>query len=1073
MKNFLSYWSTHHANHIFLNNLLQFYSYYFFFLNINNTFSSYSRYHHTFLQQCVTKEECATAVKGEWFITNGTCRNDCPPFYERKSAAEGYCVYCGIECTKVCGNGNETYFVENLDSIMEFKECTHINGSLFIRQIKHKDLLKEFKESFQYVLEITGFFKIERSDSITSLQDILPRLRIIGGNYLEKDGYALYVFENVNLEKLWNWTNPKEVLKIKKGKFSFHGNPKLCLDDIDEFSRAVGVKYDKTLDISRYKEICTFIDLNPVVVENNPTNVTLKWNKFEVVQNDTFRGYLVVYATTEQINKTQDNDDTCDVVQWETIFLKETSVQIVDLQPFTEYTYFIETFSNVTRQTKYEKFTTLSSDPTPPINVAAISNTSNSILLTWNPPTTKNGILSHYTLAIYEERDDRMFLQQINYCNHSRFIKPTKIVTPKVQSNLPCTEFCKRKEMIEKMDNIFSDVCKHTFISFEDISKYEGSCKSFMYHDVEEVNSPSLHQRPIEIIEIPANRTSYLKTNLAPYTMYIIYLRACNENRTEEIQCSDPVMLWQRTTKDSISGDKIDYLDVHTKDNNVILRWHEPKQPNGLIVAYEIEHKRSGVEYSKSVTECILYEEFQKQNNEYEYELQNFLAGKYRIRVRAVSIAGPGSFTDLHDFTIVEESQNLETLAILLTLLFLFLLTAAAAFVYLYKRKRHLESLHLIRDINPDYAGPMYVEDDWEVERKNVEILHELGKGEFGKVYSGILKPAGIECAVKTCNEGASPYQKMEFLNEASVMKSFKDAHHVVKLLGVVSRGDSPLVIMELMARGDLKSFLRASRESSHNITCNEMYRMAAEIADGMAYLAAKKFIHRDLAARNCMVAADHTVKIGDFGMARDIYENDYYRKESRGLLPVRWMAPESLADGVFTSDSDVWSYGIVLWEMVTLAEQPYQGLSNEQVLQFVVSRGTLIRPDECPDLLWEIMESCWKWRPNNRPLFIHIVEKLEGHVGPDFKLVSYYRSRSSEEHRMMAKERTYNPPAMSMPTQDREPVVHWNQSDDEETSLYGESSRPKTFLSFPYQRHRPPSSNFLDDQIDDDISTT
>lgn len=114
--------------------------------------------------------------------------------------------------------------------------------------------------------------------------------------------------------------------------------------------------------------------------------------------------------------------------------------------------------------------------------------------------------------------------------------------------------------------------------------------------------------------------------------------------------------------------------------------------------------------------------------------------------------------------------------------------------------------------------------------------------------------------------------------------------------------------------------------------TLRRILQIAAEIADGMAYLSAKKFVHRDLAARNCMVAEDLTVKIGDFGMTRDIYETDYYRKGTKGLLPVRWMSPESLKDGVFTSHSDVFSYGVVLWEMATLASQPYQGLSNDQV---------------------------------------------------------------------------------------------------------------------------------------------
>jgi len=220
-------------------------------------------------------------------------------------------------------------------------------------------------------------------------------------------------------------------------------------------------------------------------------------------------------------------------------------------------------------------------------------------------------------------------------------------------------------------------------------------------------------------------------------------------------------------------------------------------------------------------------------------------------------------------------------------------------------------------------------------------MFEELGKGSFGLVYRGIFNHPTIgdtPCAVKTVNEKSSYRQRIEFLHEASAMKDL-NTEHVIKLLGVVSQGQPTLVMMELMGNGDLKNFLRSVRPFSENNrhglpvpTIQQVMQMAIEIADGMAYLSNKKLIHRDLAARNCMVSGDIVVKVGDFGMARDVYETEYYRKEGKGLLPVRWMGPESIKDGKFTSQSDVWSYGVVLWEIATLAEQPYQGLTNDEV---------------------------------------------------------------------------------------------------------------------------------------------
>uniref|UniRef100_A0A3B5A2D7 Tyrosine-protein kinase receptor n=1 Tax=Stegastes partitus TaxID=144197 RepID=A0A3B5A2D7_9TELE len=303
----------------------------------------------------------------------------------------------------------------------------------------------------------------------------------------------------------------------------------------------------------------------------------------------------------------------------------------------------------------------------------------------------------------------------------------------------------------------------------------------------------------------------------------------------------------------------------------------------------------------------------------------------------------------------------------------------------------------------------------WEVPREKITLLRELGQGSFGMVYEGIAKDIvkgdpETRVAVKTVNESASLRERIEFLNEASVMKAFS-CHHVVRLLGVVSKGQPTLVVMELMTHGDLKSYLRSLRPDSEPASTNpsvpphatlkllscDMLQMAAEIADGMAYLNAKKFVHRDLAARNCMVAEDFTVKIGDFGMTRDIYETDYYRKGGKGLLPVRWMAPESLKDGVFTAHSDCWSFGVVLWEISTLAEQPYQGLSNEQVLKFVMDGGYLDRPDNCPERMHNLMQMCWQYNPKMRPMFHEIIEMLREELHPSFQEVSFFYSEENK----------------------------------------------------------------------------
>ncbi|XP_029733314.1 proto-oncogene tyrosine-protein kinase ROS isoform X3 [Aedes albopictus] len=263
-----------------------------------------------------------------------------------------------------------------------------------------------------------------------------------------------------------------------------------------------------------------------------------------------------------------------------------------------------------------------------------------------------------------------------------------------------------------------------------------------------------------------------------------------------------------------------------------------------------------------------------------------------------------------------------------------------------------------------------------------------LGSGAFGEVYEGIVKGVGGEAetrvAIKTLRKGATEQEKAEFLQEAHLMSNFKH-RHILKLIGVCLDLDSLYIIMELMQGGDLLSYLRSNRPTPgipSSLTLLDLISMCVDVATGCRYLEEMHFVHRDLACRNCLVSSmdpkERVVKIGDFGLARDIYKNDYYRKEGEGLLPVRWMSPESLVDGVFTSQSDIWAFGVLLWEIMTLGQQPYPARNNVEVLHYVRDGGRLGRPQDCPDKLYDLMLKCWSYSPDDRPTFRYLLEVLK-----------------------------------------------------------------------------------------------
>ncbi|CAG9821424.1 unnamed protein product [Phaedon cochleariae] len=262
---------------------------------------------------------------------------------------------------------------------------------------------------------------------------------------------------------------------------------------------------------------------------------------------------------------------------------------------------------------------------------------------------------------------------------------------------------------------------------------------------------------------------------------------------------------------------------------------------------------------------------------------------------------------------------------------------------------------------------------------KDVRLIDELGEGAFGKVYKGELKMkmGKMFVAVKSLKENASPKTQADFQREIELISELKHPN-IICLLGIVMKQEPICMLFEYMSEGDLHEFLIGnSPEEGKCLTHNQFLDIAIQIAQGMEYLSGNHYVHRDLAARNCLVSKDLVVKISDFGLSRDMYSCDYYRVQSKSLLPVRWMPPESILYGKFTTESDVWSYGVVLWEIYSYGLQPYYGYDNKEVISMIRSRKLLPCPDACPSYCYALMVECWAEQANRRPDFSEIAHRL------------------------------------------------------------------------------------------------
>ncbi|XP_034485733.1 tyrosine kinase receptor Cad96Ca [Drosophila innubila] len=282
--------------------------------------------------------------------------------------------------------------------------------------------------------------------------------------------------------------------------------------------------------------------------------------------------------------------------------------------------------------------------------------------------------------------------------------------------------------------------------------------------------------------------------------------------------------------------------------------------------------------------------------------------------------------------------------------------------------------------------------DQWEFPRHRLKFFNILGEGAFGQVWrceATDMDGSGdvTTVAVKTLKESAAEVEKKDLLSELEVMKTLEAHVNVVRLLGCCTDKDPTFVILEYVNRGKLQAYLRNSRAERHYgnthgksniLTSGDLTSFMYQVAKGMDYLTSRGIIHRDLAARNILITDDHTCKVADFGFARDIITSKIYERKSEGKLPIRWMATESLYDNIFSIKSDIWSFGILMWEIVTLGSTPYPGISAADVMRKVRDGYRLEKPEHCRRELYNIMYYCWSHDVNERPTFAEIIKMLD-----------------------------------------------------------------------------------------------
>ncbi|KAG7457047.1 hypothetical protein MATL_G00242370 [Megalops atlanticus] len=513
--------------------------------------------------------------------------------------------------------------------------------------------------------------------------------------------------------------------------------------------------------------------------------------------------------------------------------------------------------------------------------------------------------------------------------------------------------------------------------------------------------------------QLGLTETRVFISNLWAHTHYTFEIQAVNGVSNKSPYPAQHVSIDIATNQAAPSMVPIMH-QVSSTMKTITLSWPQPEQPNGIILDYELRY------YEKDHTE---FNSSMVKSRTNTARVEGLKPGTmYVMQVRARTVAGFGKYSGKMCFQTLTDDEYKSELREQLPLI---AGSAAAGVVFIvslvaisivcsrkraytkeavysdklqhYSTGRDLTNCHSPIGCPTHFSGspgmkiyidPFTYEDPNEAVREfakeidvsSVKIEEVIGAGEFGEVYKGRLKLPGkreIYVAIKTLKAGYSEKQRRDFLSEASIMGQF-DHPNIIRLEGVVTKSRPVMIVTEFMENGALDSFLR---QNDGQFTVIQLVGMMRGIAAGMKYLSEMNYVHRDLAARNILVNSNLVCKVSDFGLSRylqDDTSDPTYTSSLGGKIPVRWTAPEAIAYRKFTSASDVWSYGIVMWEVMSFGERPYWDMSNQDVINAIEQDYRLPAPMDCPAALHQLMLDCWQKDRNARPRFSDIVNTLD-----------------------------------------------------------------------------------------------